>query len=105
MRVRIIVAIVALAVVGVAVWWWQSGQTFTPPAQVAPVVETPPAPVEDTGVPATPEVQRVVLPPLDTSDDYVREEVSALSPQMSDVVAAGGSDPPLRGGDRQCTAG
>ncbi len=88
MPVRIIVAIVAIAavaVVGVAVWWWQSGQTFTPPAQVAaPVAETPSAAVDDTDVPATPEVERVVLPPLEASDGYVRDEVSALSGQMSD---------------------
>ena len=84
MPVRIIVAIVALAIVGVAIWWWQSGKTLTPPPPVAPVAETPPAPVDDTGVPATPEVQSVVLPPLDASDDFVRDEMSALSPQMSD---------------------
>jgi Protein of unknown function (DUF3014) len=83
MPVRIIVAIVALAVVGVALWWWQSGQTLAPPAQVAPVAGPLPAPIEDTGVPATPEVQRVVLPSLDTSDAYIREQVSALSPQTS----------------------
>ncbi|HEY6598033.1 MAG TPA: DUF3014 domain-containing protein [Pseudomonadales bacterium] len=87
MSVRIIVAIVAIvaaAVIGVAVWWWQSGQSLAPPPPVAPVVDTPSAPVEDTGVPSTPEVQGVVLPPLDASDDYVREEVGALSPQMSE---------------------
>ena len=84
MPVRIIVAVVAAAVIGVAVWWWQSGKTLAPPAPAAPTVETPAAPVDDTGVPATPEVQNVVLPPLDASDDYVREEVGALSPQMSE---------------------
>ena len=66
MPVRIIVAVVAAAVIGVAVWWWQSGKTLTPPPAIAPVAETLPATVEDTGVPATPEVQNVVLPPLDS---------------------------------------
>lgn len=89
MPVRIIVAIVAAVVVGVAVWWWQSGKTLAPPAQVAPVADAPAAPVEDTGVPATPETQRVVLPPLDASDDYVREEVSTLSPQMAAWLSQG----------------
>lgn len=82
MQVRIIVAVVALAIVGVAIWWWQSGQTLAPPAPVAAIVAPPPAPVENPDVPGTPEVQRPVLPPLETSDAYVREEVGALTSQM-----------------------
>jgi len=87
MQTRIIMAIAAVVVLGIGggLWWWQSSQP--PPKQA--VISTPsdepaPKPVEESEVPATPDVQRAVLPPLEASDDYVREQVSALSPEMAE---------------------
>ena len=88
MQARVIMAIVAVVVlaIGAGLWWWQSANP--PPQPVAvkeqPVATETPKPVEDGETPATPDVQRQVLPPLDSSDDYVREQVSALSPEMSE---------------------
>jgi len=87
MQTRIIMAVVAVIVLGIGggLWWWQSSQTPAKPIAVpAPEQQEPAKPVEDTEVPSTPDVQRPVLPPLESSDDYVREQVSQLSPEMAE---------------------
>ncbi len=86
MQTRTIVAIVAVVVLGIGggLWWWQSSQSPAKSIAVATPEPAPARPVEDTEVPSTPEVQPVVLPPLNSSDDYVREQVSALSPGMAE---------------------
>ncbi|MCX7065565.1 MAG: DUF3014 domain-containing protein [Proteobacteria bacterium] len=86
MQARIIITIVALVVVvGGGIWWWQTSQAPAAPTPVAIEPRAPEEPTtEDGEVPSTPGVQRVVLPTLDASDGYVREEVSLLAPQMSE---------------------
>jgi len=85
MQARVIIAIVALVVVvGGGIWWWQTSQVPAAPIPVAIAPEAPKKPIEDGEVPSTPDVQRVVLPALEASDGYVREEVSLIAPQMSE---------------------
>lgn len=86
MQTRIIMAVVAVIVlaIGGGLWWWQSSQTPAKPVAVPAPVQEPAKPVEDTDVPPTPDVQPPVLPPLESSDDYVREQVSPLSPEMAE---------------------
>jgi len=86
MQTRIIMAVVAVIVIGIGagLWWWQSSQPPAKPAAVSTPEQAPAKPAEDTDVPSTPDVQRTVLPPLETSDDYVREQVTALSPEMAE---------------------
>ena len=85
MQARVIIAIVALVVVvGGGIWWWQTSQAPAAPIPVAIAPEGPKKPIEDGEVPSTPDVQRVVLPALEASDGYVREEVSLIAPQMSE---------------------
>lgn len=87
MQARVIMGIVAAVVlaIGGGLWWWQSTNAPAPPVAVPPpAAEAPAKPVEEGDTPVTPDTQRAVLPPLESSDDYVREQVSALSPEMSD---------------------
>jgi hypothetical protein len=86
MQTRIIMAVVAVIVLGIGggLWWWQSSQTPAKPIAVPAPEQEPAKPVEDAEVPATPDVRGPVLPPLESSDDYVREQVSQLSPQMAE---------------------
>jgi DUF3014 family protein len=87
MQSRVIMAVVAIIVVGIGagLWWWQSAHTPVSKVASVPSAQPPPAqPVEEGETPATPEVQRQVLPPLDASDDYVREQVSVVSPEMTE---------------------
>jgi Protein of unknown function (DUF3014) len=87
MQTRVIMSIAAAVVlaIGAALWWWKSESpppsvaAIPPPAEVAPK-----PPVEENETPPTPAVQTQELPPLDASDDYVREQVGALSPEMTD---------------------
>jgi hypothetical protein len=87
MQTRTILAIVAVIVIaaGLGLWWWQSTQPPpSPPLVSAPAPSTEEKkPAEDGEVPSTPEVQRAVLPPLDASDAYVREQVETLAPAMA----------------------
>ncbi len=88
MQSRVIIAVVAVVVIGIGagLWWWQSAHT--PVSKVAHVPSETPAKsvasTEDGETPATPEIQQRELPPLDASDDFVREQVSPLSPEMSE---------------------
>lgn len=85
MQARIIIAIVALViVVGGGIWWWQTSRAPAAPTPVVIQPQAPQQPVEDGEVPSTPDVQRVVLPALDASDGYVREEVSLIAPQLAE---------------------
>jgi hypothetical protein len=86
MQTRIIMAIAGAIVVliGGGLWWWKSSQAPVAPAPVSTPAETPGKPPEDADVPSTPDVQRPVLPSLESSDEYVRDQVSLLSPGMAD---------------------
>jgi hypothetical protein len=86
MQTRIIMAIAGVIVVliGGGLWWWKSSQAPVAPAPVSTPAETPGKPPEDADVPSTPDVQRPVLPSLESSDEYVRDQVSLLSPGMAD---------------------
>ncbi len=86
MQTRIIMAIAGAIVVliGGGLWWWKSSQSPAAPATVSTPAETPAKPPEEGEVPSTPDVQRHVLPALESSDDYVREQVSLLSPGMAE---------------------
>ena len=86
MQTRIIMAIVAVVVIGIGagLWWWQSAQPPAKPTAVSTPEQHAAGTAEDGDVPSTPEVQRAVLPPLESSDDYVREQVTALSPEMAE---------------------
>ncbi len=91
MQTRVIVVIVAAIVIAIGggLWWWKSQSAALP--NMTSTAQQTPAPVEAPAtaeaelgeVPATPEVQNTQLPPLDSSDDYVREQVSPLSPAMA----------------------
>jgi hypothetical protein len=83
-RLIFIIGAVVVIAIGAGLWWWESS---TPP--VAPKVETvapatTPAPVDEAEVPVTPAVQRPVLPALDASDAFVREQAGALSGQLAE---------------------
>ena len=86
MQARVIMGIVAAVVlaIGGGLWWWQSGHAPPKQAAVPPPVAEVPKPVEEGETPGTPDTQRLVLPPLESSDDFVREQVTALSPEMSE---------------------
>jgi DUF3014 family protein len=86
MQTRIIMAIAGAIVllIGGGLWWWKSSQAPVAPAPVSTPAETPGKPPEDADVPSTPGVQRPVLPSLGSSDEYVRDQVSLLSPGMAD---------------------
>ncbi len=86
MQTRIIMAIAGAIVVliGGGLWWWKSSQAPVAPAPVSTPAETPGKPAEDADVPSTPDVQRPVLPSLESSDEYVRDQVSLLSPGMTE---------------------
>ncbi len=86
MQTRIIMAVAAAVVllIGGGLWWWKSAQPPTAPASVSTPAGAPAKPAEDGDVPSTPDVQRPVLPLLEASDDYVREQVSLLSPGMAE---------------------
>ena len=86
MQTRIIMAIAGAIVVliGGGLWWWKSSQTPAAPASVSTPAETPAKVPQDAEVPSTPDVQRAVLPSLEASDGFVREQVSELSPGMAE---------------------
>ncbi len=93
MQTRVIVVIVAAIVIalGAGLWWWKAQSTALPnmtsKAQEQAQAPAPPAANSDAEigeVPATPEVQTAHLPPLDASDDYVRQQVAPLSPAIDD---------------------
>ena len=86
MQPRTIMAIAGAIVVLIAggLWWWKSSQMAATATRVPAPVETPAKPHEDADVPSTPGVQRLVLPSLEASDDFVREQVSPLSPGMTE---------------------
>ena len=87
MQTRVIMSIVAVVVlaIGAGLWWWQSNNPPAKPVELPQqTTAAPPKPAEEGETPATPDVQRQVLPPLESSDDYVREQVSALSPEMAE---------------------
>lgn len=86
MQTRIIMAIAGAIVVliGGGLWWWKSSQAPVAPAPVSTPAETAVKPPEDGDVPSTPDVQRPVLPSLEASDEYVRDQVSLLSPEMAE---------------------
>jgi len=83
-RLIIIIGAVVVAAIGAGLWWWQSNMPAEPPKveTVAPAAK--PTPVDDAEVPVTPVVQRTELPPLDASDDFVREQAGALSGQLAE---------------------
>jgi hypothetical protein len=86
MPTRIIMAIAGAIVVliGGGLWWWKSSQAPAAPVAVSTPAESSVKPPEDGEVPSTPNVQRPVLPALEASDDFVREQVSLLSPGMTE---------------------
>src|SRR4051794_34442235 len=87
MQSRVIIAIAAVVVIGIGagLWWWQSTHTTPKVAAVStPEPSAEPRTVEEGETPATPAVQRRELPPLDASDDYVREQLSVTSPEMAE---------------------
>lgn len=89
MQQRWIIGVVAAIVIaiGAGLWWWQANAPAEPkPAQPA-APATAPSTSEDAEVPTTPAVQLPVLPPLDTSDAFVREQAGALSGQLSEWLA------------------
>jgi hypothetical protein len=85
MQTRIIMAVAGAIVVliGGGLWWWQTSQAPAAPAPVSTPPVAPTGPPQDGEVPSTPDVQRPVLPALEASDDFVREQVSLLSPGMT----------------------
>ena len=87
MQTRIIMVIAGAIVVliGGGLWWWKSSQTPVAPVPVSTPGEAPAKLPEEGEVPSTPGVQGVVvLPSLEASDDFVREQVSLLSPGMAE---------------------
>jgi len=86
MQTRIIMAIAGAIVVliGGGLWWWKSSQSPAAPPTVSSPAETAAKVPEDAAAPSTPDVQRRVLPSLESSDEYVRDEVSLLSPGMAE---------------------
>jgi Protein of unknown function (DUF3014) len=95
MRLRFLVLgllVAALAITGLV--WWQSRETAPPPEPLAtaprpeqPAVEVSPAPTpapEPLPAIAEPVAEQPVLPALDESDAYVREELLASSPKLAD---------------------
>jgi len=73
---RAVTAVLALAVIGGAGWYWFRGRT---PAQPLPAAGAPPAMAARPAPPATD------LPSLDASDEFVRDVVGQLSshPQLA----------------------
>jgi hypothetical protein len=86
MQTRIIMVIAGAIVLllGGGLWWWKSSQAPATPTSVSTPAEAPEKVPEDSEVPSTPDVQRAVLPSLEASDDFVREQVSLLSPGMAE---------------------
>jgi hypothetical protein len=83
-RTIMVIAGAIVVLIGGGLWWWKSSQPPTTATSVATPAETPAIPHEDADVPSTPDVQRLVLPSLEASDDFVREQVSPLSPGMTE---------------------
>lgn len=87
MQTRIIMAVAGAIVLLIAggLWLWKSSQTAVTATRVSMPAEAPATKEhEDADVPSTPDVQRLVLPSLEASDDFVREQVSPLSPGMTE---------------------
>lgn len=83
-RVIIIIAAVIVLAIGGGIWWWESNQPPEQPKAATSAPPTEPNAVDNAGVPVTPAVQPLVLPPLDASDDFVREQAGSLSGQLSE---------------------
>jgi hypothetical protein len=97
MRLRFLVLVLLAVVLAVAgVVWWQRREFAPPPApptmaqspeEVAEVVKPAPVPAPPPAPPPAreePVKEAVVLPPLDASDPYVREELLAMSPRLAE---------------------
>jgi hypothetical protein len=83
-RVIIIIAAVIVLAIGGGVWWWQSNQPAEPPKAATAAPSTEPTAVDDAGLAVTPVVKPLVLPPLDASDDFVRDQAGSLSGQLAE---------------------
>ena len=87
MQTRIIMVIAGAIVVliGGGLWWWKSSQTPAAPVPVSTPGEAPAKLPEEGEVPSTPGVQGAAFcRSLEASDDFVREQVSLLSPGMAE---------------------
>lgn len=82
-RLIIIIGAVVVVAIGGGLWWWQSNTPAEAPTVETVAPATKPTAVDEAEVPVTP-VQPPVLPPLDASDGFVREQAGSLSGQLAE---------------------